>query len=68
MKSVQEDPYKLVVLAKDVHLACVTSADFFFADGEMSIITGDEEGVIRMYEYNPNGTVFSLTMMNEKND
>ncbi|KAJ6612805.1 CPSF A subunit region-domain-containing protein [Mycena sp. CBHHK59/15] len=49
----QEDPYKLVVLAKDIARVCVTSADFFFADGEMSIITGDEEGIIRMHEYNP---------------
>ncbi|KAJ7130141.1 CPSF A subunit region-domain-containing protein [Mycena epipterygia] len=50
----QEDPYKLVVLAKDITRVCVTSGDFFFAEGEMAIITGDEEGVIRMYEYNPN--------------
>jgi len=50
----QEDPYKLVILAKDLNPVCVTNADFFFAEGEMSIITSDEEGVIRMYEYNPN--------------
>ncbi|KAJ7481615.1 CPSF A subunit region-domain-containing protein [Mycena latifolia] len=50
----QEDPYKLVILAKDIRRVCVTAGDFFFAEGEMSIITGDEEGVIRMYEYNPN--------------
>ncbi|KAJ7248582.1 CPSF A subunit region-domain-containing protein [Mycena haematopus] len=50
----QEDPYKLVILAKDLNHVCVTSADFFFAEGEMSIVTGDEDGVIRMYEYNPN--------------
>ncbi|KAJ7094010.1 CPSF A subunit region-domain-containing protein [Mycena belliarum] len=50
----QEDPYKLVVLAKDIRRVCVTAGDFFFAEGEMSIVTGDEEGVIRMYEYNPN--------------
>ncbi|KAJ7135425.1 CPSF A subunit region-domain-containing protein [Mycena crocata] len=49
----QEDPYKLVILAKDINQVCVTSGDFFFAEGEMSIVTGDEEGVIRMYEYNP---------------
>ncbi|KAF7366615.1 Protein CFT1 [Mycena sanguinolenta] len=50
----QEDPYKLVILAKDLNRVCVTCADFFFAEGEMSIITSDEEGIIRMYEYNPN--------------
>ncbi|KAF8886806.1 CPSF A subunit region-domain-containing protein [Infundibulicybe gibba] len=49
----QEDPYKLVLLAKDISHVCVTRADFFFADGELSIVTGDEEGIIRVYEYNP---------------
>jgi cleavage and polyadenylation specificity factor subunit 1 len=44
-----------VVLGKDVHPVCVTKADFFFADGELTFVTGDEEGVIRMYEYNPSG-------------
>ncbi|KII91367.1 hypothetical protein PLICRDRAFT_696440 [Plicaturopsis crispa FD-325 SS-3] len=49
----QEDPYRLVVLAKDIRAVCAASADFFFADGTMNIVTGDEDGVIRMYEYNP---------------
>ncbi|PFH48729.1 hypothetical protein AMATHDRAFT_64747 [Amanita thiersii Skay4041] len=49
----QEDPYKLVLLAKDTDPISVTRADFFFTDGELSIITGDEEGILRMYEYNP---------------
>lgn len=60
VSGLQEDPYRLAVLAKDINHVCVTSADFFFADGEMSIVTGDEEGVIRMYGYDPNGTIFSL--------
>ncbi|KAJ6513930.1 CPSF A subunit region-domain-containing protein [Mycena vitilis] len=67
--SMKEDPYKLVILAKDITRVCVTSADFFFAEGEMSIITSDEEGVIRMYEYNPNGStdgsLKSLTPVDE---
>ncbi|KAG2003702.1 cleavage factor protein [Coprinopsis cinerea AmutBmut pab1-1] len=51
----QEDPYKLVLLAKDVHLHSVTRADFFFnADGDLALIVGDEEGIMRIYEYNPN--------------
>ena len=49
----QEDPYKLVVLAKDPHKVCVTASDFFFVDQQLSIVTGDEEGVVRMYEYDP---------------
>jgi cleavage and polyadenylation specificity factor subunit 1 len=49
----QEDPYKLVILAKDAQKVCVTAADFFFADEQLSIVTCDEEGAVRMYEYDP---------------
>ncbi|KAG6899927.1 hypothetical protein C0993_005229 [Termitomyces sp. T159_Od127] len=49
----QEDPYKLVPLGKDINSVCVTKADFFFADGQLSILTSDEEGIIRMYDYDP---------------
>jgi len=49
----QEDPYKLVVLGKDPNPVCVTSADLFFADGRVSLVTGDEEGIVRIYEYDP---------------
>ena len=54
----QEDPYKLVLLAKDTKRVCVTNADFFFTNGELSFVTGDEEGIMRIYEYNPLGTLF----------
>ncbi|TFK16893.1 hypothetical protein FA15DRAFT_650709 [Coprinopsis marcescibilis] len=49
----QEDPYKLILLAKDPSHHCVTRADFFFADGQMALVAGDEEGIMRVYEYNP---------------
>jgi len=49
----QEDPYKLVLLAKDTKRICVTSAEFFFTNGELSIVGGDEEGILRVFEYNP---------------
>ncbi|KAL6299343.1 CPSF A subunit region-domain-containing protein [Sparassis latifolia] len=49
----QEDPYKLVVLGKDPLHACVTNADLFFADGRVSMVTCDEDGVMRIYEYDP---------------
>ena len=35
---------------------CVTNADFFFTNGELSFVTGDEEGIIRVYEFSPQGT------------
>ncbi|TFY75914.1 hypothetical protein EWM64_g8097, partial [Hericium alpestre] len=49
----QEDPYKLTVLSKDTQHHCVANADFFFTDRQLSIVTCDEEGVIRVYEYDP---------------
>ncbi|KAI5121116.1 hypothetical protein M0805_002789 [Coniferiporia weirii] len=50
----QEDPFKLVVLAKDVQQLCVATADFLFAStGQFYIAVGDEEGVIRLLEYDP---------------
>ncbi|CAK5269347.1 unnamed protein product [Mycena citricolor] len=50
----QEDPYKLVILGKDLARVCVTTGDFFFAEYEMSLLTSDEDGIIRIYEYSPN--------------
>ncbi|KXN92986.1 Protein CFT1 [Leucoagaricus sp. SymC.cos] len=49
----QEDPYKLVLLSKDTHRVCVTNAEFLFTESELRIVTGDEEGIVRVYEYNP---------------
>ncbi|KAI0777316.1 CPSF A subunit region-domain-containing protein [Trametes elegans] len=49
----QEDPYKLVILGKDPRLCCITRADLFFADGHLSIVTCDEEGIVRIYAYDP---------------
>lgn len=51
----QEDPFKLVVLGKDIRRVAVMTADFFFTDSEMSIVTSDDEGIMRVYEYNPRG-------------
>jgi len=50
----QEDPFKLVIIAKDVQPRCVTSADFLFSsEGQFYIAMGDEEGVVRLLEYEP---------------
>jgi len=56
----QEDPYKLVVLAKDVRRRCATTVDFFFAGGDLSIATEDEEGILRLFAYDPSGEFLSL--------
>ncbi|KAH8830152.1 CPSF A subunit region-domain-containing protein [Flagelloscypha sp. PMI_526] len=49
----QEEPFKLVVLAKDRRNLCVSCADFFFVQDEMAVVACDDEGVIRVYDYNP---------------
>lgn len=39
----------------------VAIADFFFSEGVMSIVTGDDEGVLRIYEYSPDGEPLLLS-------
>ncbi|GJJ10703.1 hypothetical protein Clacol_004930 [Clathrus columnatus] len=49
----QEDPFKLTVLGKYGQQNCITQVDFFFRDEELSIIAGDEDGIVRLLEYDP---------------
>jgi cleavage and polyadenylation specificity factor subunit 1 len=50
----QEDPFKLVILSKGRQPSAVSNADFFFGvDGQLSFIVTDEEGVLRIFDYNP---------------
>lgn len=39
----------------------VATANFFFSEGVMSIVTGDDEGVLRIYEYSPDGRPLRLS-------
>lgn len=56
-----------MLLAKDVEHHCVTSADFFFTDeGELSIVTGDEEGIMRVYQHNPQGASKVLAFFKDR--
>jgi cleavage and polyadenylation specificity factor subunit 1 len=55
-----------VILAKDLYHVCVTKADFFFTDEELSFVTCDEDGVIRMYEYSPHGTLVSFPFEDDR--
>ncbi|KAG9025986.1 mRNA cleavage and polyadenylation factor subunit [Tulasnella sp. UAMH 9824] len=50
----QEDPFKLVILGKDPATICATNANFFFGEGsDLSFVTTDDRGVIRVTQYNP---------------
>jgi hypothetical protein len=58
---IKEDPYKLVVVAKDVRRHAISKADLFFNDETVSIVAGDEEGVMRIFAFDPQGLLFVTT-------
>lgn len=50
----QEDPFKLVILSKGRQPSAVSNANFFFdVDGQLSFMIADEDGVLRIFDYNP---------------
>lgn len=49
----QEDPFKLQLVSKDFLNASLSSAEFFFGFGEMAIVTTDEQGILRVFKYDP---------------
>jgi cleavage and polyadenylation specificity factor subunit 1 len=52
----QEEPFKLVVVSKDVRRHAVGRADLFFDERSVTVVAGDEDGVMRIYAYDPQGT------------
>ncbi|GAA5919136.1 hypothetical protein JCM6882_002398 [Rhodosporidiobolus microsporus] len=49
----QEDPYKLVLLGRDYRPTCVANANFLVNDGKVAFVSGDDHGVLRLFEYDP---------------
>ncbi|GAA5993443.1 hypothetical protein JCM5350_000095 [Sporobolomyces pararoseus] len=49
----QEDPYKLVFLGRDYRPSRIASANFLVNEGRVAFVTGDDKGVLRMFEYDP---------------
>lgn len=49
----QEDPYKVVSLGKTVRGHPAVTANFLVLEGKGALIATDNEGVIRIYEYDP---------------
>lgn len=47
-----------MLVAKDTKRITVMTADFFFTNEEFCIVTGDDEGIIRVYDYSPQGNEF----------
>ena len=44
-----------MLLSKDLKRIATASVDFFFTNEELSIVSTDDEGILRVYEYNPQG-------------
>jgi cleavage and polyadenylation specificity factor subunit 1 len=51
----QEDPYKLVTISKDVHPVSLNISDFLIHDGQVAFISSDQQGVMRVLEYDATG-------------
>lgn len=49
----QEDPFKLVILSKEVRPTSIPQGDFFFAHNDMELLTIDLRGVLRLHSYDP---------------
>lgn len=54
---IQEDPFKLIVLSKDMAPLRLFSAEFFFAENDLLFLSADLEGVLRLHSYDPSRTV-----------
>ncbi|PVF95861.1 hypothetical protein CPB86DRAFT_787660 [Serendipita vermifera] len=49
----QEDPFKLVVLSRDIKQIPVLGSEFFFAKNDLELVSIDTGGVLRLYAYDP---------------
>jgi len=52
----QDEPYKFTVIGKDLQDVSLSTADFLVHDGQMTFISNDKEGVLRLVDFDPAGT------------
>ncbi|OXG80075.1 protein CFT1 [Cryptococcus neoformans var. grubii Br795] len=51
--SLQEDPYKFTTISKDLQHVSVVTADFLVHDGQVTFISSDRNGDMRMLDFDP---------------
>nr|ODO03748.1 protein CFT1 [Cryptococcus depauperatus CBS 7855] len=51
--SLQEEPYKFTTVSKDLQHVSVVTADFLVHDGQVTFISSDRNGDIRMLDFDP---------------
>ena len=56
----QEHPYKLLAISKDLQEVHTVSADFLVHDGQVSFLSTDRFGNMRMLEFDPAGMSATL--------
>ncbi|GAA5973411.1 hypothetical protein JCM11641_006446 [Rhodosporidiobolus odoratus] len=55
----QEDPYKLVLLGRDYTPVYASNANFLINEGKVAFVSGDDKGVLRLFEYDPSNIASS---------
>jgi cleavage and polyadenylation specificity factor subunit 1 len=58
--SLQEDPYKFTTISKDLQKVATVSGDFLVQEGQVSFVTTDRSGDIRMLDFDPAGESCSI--------
>jgi DNA polymerase III sliding clamp (beta) subunit (PCNA family) len=53
--TIQDEPYKFTVIGKDLQDVSLSTADFLVHDGQMTFISNDKEGVLRLVDFDPAG-------------
>lgn len=51
--SLQENPYKLTVIGRDLQQVSVMTGDFLAHEGSITFITTDKSGIMRMVDFDP---------------
>jgi cleavage and polyadenylation specificity factor subunit 1 len=55
----QDEPYKFTVIGKDLQDVSLSAADFLVHDGQMTFISNDKEGVLRLVDFDPAGKLIN---------
>lgn len=62
----QEDPFKLVLLGRDLRNHGSVSADFMVYENKVAFVVTDRAGVVRLLEYNPLSTMYLPVEVNTR--
>lgn len=58
--TLQDEPYKFTIIGKELQPVSLTTADFLVHDGQMTFVSTDKDGVLRLVDFDPAGETCSL--------